>query len=113
MLHAGHRVLASDAQPWGQVAGVPCLNIDGIEVEILVAFIVLAVEDSFRVPSPFIRLNRPQLCSDATIIALAKRAHPDLQSIMFIRREVGSTCAVGREERLRSPGVAEQYLARD
>src|SRR5205823_8633760 len=88
------------------------IEIDTVDVEVLVAVVVLLIEDRLVV-------RRPRVIADAAllvgghdlVIVLANRFDPDLQDVFLVRREPRQSFAIRRELRIRPLRISEEHLA--
>ena len=98
----------------GVVAHRLSIQIDAINMKVLVAVVVLKIEDRPIVAGPEKAADPPLLIgSHSNRILLPDGLDPDLKDILRVRRDPPEACPVGREPWTGPLRIAEQDLARD
>jgi hypothetical protein len=83
-------------------------------VEVLVAVVVLHVEQDLAVLGPLVDADAPLLVvGDDLVVVLADRLDPDLAHVLLVGGDPGHPLAVGRDLGRDLLGVAEQDVPRD
>ncbi len=118
MLGMGHQILRAHALERGQVArllGLLARQRHRVEMPVLIAVLVLHIEDARAVLAPAVVADAAPLVSGdlARLRAAIGALHPDIEHALDGRREPAQMATVWRYPRLGAGWIAEQDLARD
>src|SRR5271155_3297769 len=105
--------IGSDFVEGRQVARLPGSNVGSIDTPVLIAVLVLGVEDILRIVLPEqVSDAALAIVGDGAIVRLAQSAYPNVEHSL-VGGKIGEHGAVGRNLWRRALRIAEQHAARN